>query len=61
MVGRFVLSEFLWQVIAIVLQIWDEMCCTILLYLRERLLAEVRLTFLKAQYKLHVASGLNLP
>ena len=30
-------------------------------YLRERLLAEVRLTSQKMQCKLHVAFGLNLP
>ena len=59
MVNILLQSEFLWKLIAIVLQMRDEIHRTYAAYLCKRLLAKVCLTLQK--YKLHVAAGLNLP
>ena len=56
------LNETLWQLIAIVLQIWDEMHRTIprCLLLQETT-CRGTLSVAKVHYKLRVVSGLNLP
>ena len=61
-VNIFMLSEFLWQLIAIVLQIRDEMHRTIprCLLLQETT-CKGTLYVAKVHYKLRVVSGLNLP
>ena len=55
------LSEFFWWLIAIVLQIWHETHRTMLLTFESDYLQRYILNVAKVQYKLHIASGLNLP
>ena len=55
------LSEFLWKLIAIVFQIWDEMHRTIYLLPSRATTCKGTLNVAKTQYKLRVASGLKLP
>ena len=55
----FMLSEFLWWRIALVLQIWDEIDRTILLTSRAAA-CKGTLNPARVQYELRISSGLNL-
>ena len=55
------LSEFLWQLIAIALQTWDETHRIILLIPSIAITCKGTLNVAKAQQKLRIACNLNLP